>query len=143
LRRRRRRGEKMVSDIGDRARVRRLKYWIAGLTLVPCVVLAGAGFARASAGYVLGGSLVFLNLMGTEKAVLAFVDGSGGGRFLGLALYLVKLALTAAVIAAVLLTEVVSPFALMLGVTTLLMALVFDILIFPRNIRNNENMEEP
>jgi hypothetical protein len=139
---RKRKGERLT-DIGDRTRVRRLKYWIAGLTLVPCIVLVGTGLGKAAAGYAIGGSVVFLNLLGTERTVLSFVDGGGGGRFLGLALYLVKLVFIAAVIAAALITGIVSPLALMLGITTLLMALVFDILIFPRNKRDAEKTEEP
>jgi hypothetical protein len=142
LKRRKRRGRKLT-DTGDQVRVRRLKYWIAGLTLVPCAVLTGTGLVKAAAGYAIGGSIVFLNLLGTERSILAFVSGSGSGRILGLVLYILKLALTAAVIAAGLLTGIVPPVALMLGITTLFVALVFDILIFPRNIRNAENTEEP
>lgn len=132
-----------MTDTDDRTRVRRLKYWIAGLTLVPGVALAGAGFTKAAGGYAIGGAVVFLNLLGTERSVLAFVDGSGGGRFLGLVLYLAKLGLTAAVIAAALVSGIVPPMAIMLGITTLLMALMFDILIFPRNKRDAEKTEEP
>jgi len=131
------------TDIGDRTRVRRLKYWIAGLTLVPGIALAFAGLVKAAAGYAIGGAVVFLNLLGTERSVLAFVDSSGAGRILGLILYFAKLSITAALIAVVLIKRLVSPMALMLGITTLLMALVFDILIFPRDIKDAEKTEEP
>lgn len=131
-----------MTEAGDRERIRRLKFWITGLTLVPSVALAGAGFTRAAAGYFVGGSVVLLNLLGTERSVLAIAGG--GGRFLWVILYLVKLTLTAAVIAAVLIAGVVSPIALMLGIATLLMALVFDFLFFTRNIDEDlENREEP
>jgi hypothetical protein len=116
---------------GDREKVRRLKYWIAGLTIVPSAALIGTGLYKPAAGYAVGGAIVLLNLLGTERAVLAF---RARGRGLWLALYLVKLTLTAAVIAAVLITGIVSPIALMLGITTLLLALVFDFLFFTRNI---------
>ena len=130
-----------MAETGDRSRIRRLKYWIAGLTLLPGLVLVAAGFGSAAVGYALGGSVILLNLLGTERTVLAFVDGGGGSRFLGIALYVLKLGLTAAVIAAAFLTGIVSPLAFMFGVTTLLVALLFDILVFPRNKRDNENTE--
>lgn len=119
-----------MTDNGDREKIRRLKYWIAGLTVVPCAVLMGTGLFRPATGYAVGGAIVFLNLLGTERTVQAF---SVGGRVLWLVLYIVKLTLTAAIIAAVLITGVVSPIALLLGITTLLLALVFDFLFFTRN----------
>jgi len=124
----------------DLARIRRLKYWIAGLMFLPGVSLLAAGFTKAALGYITGGAVMFLNLLGTERSVLAFVGGRGKGRFLVLVLYSAKLALTAAVIAAVLITDVVSPVALVFGITTFIMALVFDFLFFTRNIRGGEEL---
>jgi hypothetical protein len=122
----------------DRGRVRRLKYWITGLTLVPGMSLMAGGLTKAAVGYTIGGMLILLNLVGTERSVLVFVESRGPGRYLVFLLYMGKLVLTAVLIGAALLTEIASPMALMLGVTTLLMALVFDFLVFPRNIENRE-----
>lgn len=127
-----------MTGTGDRARVRRLKYWIAGLTFLPGGALFAAGYFRAASGYIIGGVIVLLNLLGTERSVLSFVEGRGKGRIFVFALYMIKLALTAVLIAAVLKTEVVSPLAMLLGITTLLAALLFDFLFFPRNIGEGE-----
>lgn len=127
-----------MTGTGDHSRVRRLKSWIAGLTLVPGGALLVAGFSKAASGYIIGGVVVLLNLLGTERSVLSFVEGHGKGRFLVLVLYLVKLALTAVLIAAALISDVVSPLALLLGITTLPAALLFDFLFFPRNIGDRE-----
>lgn len=127
-----------MTGTGDRARVQRLKYWIAGLTFLPGGALFAAGYFRAASGYIIGGVIVLLNLLGTERSVLSFVEGRGKGRIFVFALYMIKLALTAVLIAAVLKTEVVSPLAMLLGITTLLAALLFDFLFFPRNIGEGE-----
>jgi len=122
----------------DLAKVRRLKYWIAGLTFFPGGALFAAGYSRAASGYIIGGAIVLLNLLGTERSVLSFVEGRGKGRVFVFALYMIKLALTAALIAAALITKVVSPLAMILGITTFLAALLFDFLFFPRNIGERE-----
>ncbi len=127
-------------DAENGNRVRRLKYWIAGLTLLPGALLVAAGFTKAAFGYFIGGALIFLNLLGTERSILAFLRGRGIGRFLILILYLAKLALTAAVIAVVLIKELISPLALLFGITTFIMALMFDFLFFNRNIRGGEEL---
>jgi hypothetical protein len=124
----------------DSTRVRRLKYWITWLTILPGAALLVAGFTKAALGYATGGGVMFLNLLGTERSVLAFLADGSRGRFLVLFLYCAKLALSAAVIAAALITHFASPMALLLGITTFGMALVFDFLFFPRNKRGGEEL---
>jgi hypothetical protein len=118
--------------------VKRLECWIAGLTFFPGVVLFAAGYSRSATGYIAGGVIVLLNLLGTERSVRSFVEGRGKGRAFVFALYLLKLALTAALLAVILMTETVPPLAVLLGITTLLVALLFDFLFFPRNIGDRE-----
>ena len=129
-----------MTGASDHSRVWRLKRWIAGITLVPGGVLLVAGLNRAATGYLLGGLIVLLNLLGTERSVLSFAGGQGSGRILVLILYLIKLGLTAALLAAALITDIVSPLALLLGITSLLAALLFDFLFFPRNIGEGEEL---
>jgi len=118
----------------DLARISRIKYWITALTLLPGAALLLAGLGKMSLGYLSGGLVVFLNLWGTERVVMAFVGEKKRGRFFVLVIFMGKLALTAAVIGAVLILDIGSPIGLVLGISTLLMALMFDFFLFGRNI---------
>ncbi len=121
-------------------RISRIKYWIAALTLLPCAVLFLAGLGKLAMGHFAGGLVVFLNLWGTEYVVLAFIGKKKRGRFFVLVLFLGKLALTAGIIGTILILEIGSPLGLVLGISTLLIALMFDFFFFGRNI---EGEEEP
>ncbi|UCG38502.1 MAG: ATP synthase subunit I [bacterium] len=134
-----------MTPAADSARVKRIKYWILGLTLIPGTFLLIAGFTRHGLGYLTGGALIFMNLVGTERSVRAFTGGGGTGRVAAALFYLGKIVVTGAVIAVVLIREVVSPLALMAGLITLLLALVFDIFIFPvdKGKSNNGEAKEP
>lgn len=129
-----------MSPGAELVRIRRIKYWIGFLILLPSAVLLAFGLGKISLGYFAGGLVVFLNLLGTEQVVRAFVEKKRKRRVLFLLLYLGKLALTAGVIGAVLILHIGSPVALVLGISTLLVALMFDFFLFGRNI---EGEEEP
>lgn len=122
----------------DLSRIKRLKGWIAGLTLFPTAVLLIAGYPRVSLGYCIGGLVVFLNFLGTEQVVTVLVGKKSRGRAFVLLLFMFKLALTAGVIGGALTLDLVSPIALVLGISTFLAALVFDFLFFSRNIEGEE-----
>lgn len=122
----------------DLSRIKRLKGWIAGLTLFPSAALLIAGWPRVSLGYFIGGLVVFLNFLGTEQVVMALVGKKSRGRAFVLLLFMSKLAITAGMIGGALTMDLVSPVALVLGVSTLLVALVFDFLFFRRNIEGQE-----
>jgi len=87
-----------------------------------------------SLGYFAGGLVVLLNLWATEHVVLAFVGTKKRGRFFILLLFVGKLALAAGVIGAILILDIGSPTGLVLGISTLLVALMFDFFFFGRNI---------
>jgi hypothetical protein len=115
----------------DTARLRRLKLWIACLTLIPSLVTFAVGRTHFALGYFTGGMLILLNLLGTERSVKVFMGGEGLGRILAVLFYTGKLAFAAAVVGVVLIKKLASPVALMLGLSTLLAALIFDFFIFP------------
>jgi hypothetical protein len=127
-----------LSPGSDLGRIRRIKYWIGFLTLLPSAVLLAFGLGKMSLGYFAGGLVVFLNLLGTEQVVRAFVEKKRKGRVLFLLLYMGKLALTAGVIGAVLILRAGSPVGLVLGISTLLIALMFDFFLFGRDIEGEE-----
>lgn len=122
----------------DLSRIKRLKTWIAGLTFFPTAAFLVAGYPRVSFGYFIGGLIVFLNFLGTEKVVMALVGKKSRGRAFVLLLFMFKLALTAGVIGGALTLDLVSPVALVLGISTFLAALMFDFLFFSRNIEGEE-----
>ncbi|TNF67049.1 MAG: hypothetical protein EP302_10670 [Bacteroidetes bacterium] len=115
----------------ETGRLGRLKLWIAGLTLVPALIILAAGNNHFALGYFTGGMLILLNLLGTERSVKVFMGGEGLGRILAILFYTGKLALAAAVVGIILIKKLASPVALMLGLSTLLAALIFDFFIFP------------
>ena len=75
--------------------------------------------------------------LGADQFYLVFVDfnlaGGGSGRVLVRMLGLFKLGLTGAAIAAIFHWNVASPLGLILGLSALPLALLFDIFIFPVN----------
>lgn len=127
-----------MSQGNDLSRIKRLKGWIAGLTLLPSAAFLIAGYPRVSLGYFIGGLVVFLNFLGTEQVVVGLVRKKSRGKAFVLLLFMAKLALTAGVIGGALTLDLVSPIALVLGISTFLAALVFDFLFFSRNIEGEE-----
>ncbi len=115
----------------DTSRLRRLKLWIVCLTLVPALIIFAAGRNYFALGYFTGGMLILLNLFGIETSVKVFMGAEGSGRILAVIIYTGKLALAAAVVGVVLIKKLASPVALMLGLSILLAALIFDFFIFP------------
>jgi len=122
----------MKSDEGLQ-RLKRVKVWILLLSLVPAGILYFIGYERYSAGFAFGGIIVLVNLLGTERVVQGFIAGGGSGRVLVSMLGLFKLGLTGAAIAAIFHWNVASPLGLILGLSALPLALLFDIFIFPVN----------
>ena len=122
----------MKTDDGIR-RLRRVKVWILLLSLLPAGILYFRGYERYSAGLVFGGAIVLLNLLGTERVVQGFIAGGGSGRVLVSVLGLFKLGLTGAAIAVIFHWNLASPLGLILGLSCLPMALLFDIFVFPVN----------
>lgn len=122
----------MRTDDGVR-RLRRVKNWIILLSLLPAGILYYRGQEGYSKGLVLGGGIVLLNLLGTERVVQGFIAGGGTGRVLVSMLGLFKLGLTGAAIAVIFHWNLASPLGLILGLSTLPVALLFDIFVFPVN----------
>lgn len=122
----------------DAARLRRIKIWIAVLSFSPAVVFGALANIPYAMGFATGGALVLLNFFGTERVVRNVIGGSGPGRFISVLIQIGKLGLTAAVIAVVVNGRLVSPLALLLGLSTLLAALLFDFFLFPVNKREEK-----
>jgi hypothetical protein len=115
----------------DAARMRRLKVWIIALSLLPTLVSGALSKAHYAAGFTSGGLLVLLNFMGTERVVRNLFGDSVFGRIIAAFLQLCKLGLTAAAIAGLIHWRLVSPLALLIGLSTLPAALMFDFFLFP------------
>jgi hypothetical protein len=80
-----------------------------------------------------GGILVFLNLLGTQRTVTLLVEGEGIGNLVAVLVWFCKFGITAAVILGLLYTNTVGPLALLVGLGSLPLSLVFDIFLFPVN----------
>ncbi|UCF31056.1 MAG: hypothetical protein JSV26_01105 [bacterium] len=117
----------------DAARLRRIKVWIGIFSFLPAAVFGFLANIPYASGFFLGGILVLFNFVGTERVVRSFVEGTGVGRVIVPLLQFAKLGLTAAIIGGVLYLKLVSPFALLLGLSTLFVALLFDFFLFPVN----------
>ncbi len=115
----------------DKGRLRRIKIWILLITV--SLALSFLIFQKTPYAYgvVAGGFLVIMNLLGTERVIGAFFTGGVLGKAAYGIGYLGKLALTAAIIAAVLMKNLASPLGLVFGLLILPVALVTDFLVFP------------
>ena len=117
----------------DLARVARLRIWILVLTLPPAAVALLLGRNHTAAGLAAGGFLVFLNLLGTQRTVTLMVEGDGIEGIVALLIWFGKFGITAAVILGLLYWRMVSPIALLIGLGSLPVSLIFDIFLFPVN----------
>lgn len=122
----------MITPDGE-SRLRRIKIWILCLSLIPAVTSLALSSGDYAAGFFLGGILILLNFMGTERAIRSFVAGGGTWRTLIAFLQFLKLGITGAVIALILYWNVASPIAMILGLSALPTGLMFDIFFFPVN----------
>jgi hypothetical protein len=115
------------------ARIARIRKWILILTLIPAAVALVAGHGSTAAGLAAGGIIILLNLLGTQRAVIQFLEGEGIERLAAGLLWLTKFGITAAVILGLLYSRTVGPLALLVGLGSLPASLVFDIFLFPVN----------
>ena len=122
----------MKTDDGAR-RVRRIKIWILFVTLATAGFFYLKDHGDLSAGLLFGGLIVLLNLLGTERVVQGFIAGGGSARILVTMVGLFKLGLTGVAIAAIFHWDLASPVGLILGLSSLPVALLFDIFVFPVN----------
>jgi len=115
------------------ARVARLRIWILILTLVPALGALFLGRSHIAAGLAAGGFIVFLNLLGTQHTVTQMLDGQGIQQIIAILVWFGKFGVTAAVILGLLFSRVVDPIALLIGLGSLPLSLIFDIFLFPVN----------
>jgi len=118
------------SSIG---RVARIKRWILILTLPPAAVALAVGHGTTAAGLAAGGLTILLNLVGTQRAVSKFLEGERFERLGALLLWAGKFGITAMVIFGLLYSGRVGPLALLVGLGSLPVSLLFDIFLFPVN----------
>lgn len=128
------------TSIPDQGRIRRLRYWIPILSLGPAALLAPAQ-GRLAAGLVAGSLLTLVNLLGTQWMVTRFMVVSPLTRVLFGLLLMGKLGLTGLAIYLLLGSGVVSLAGLLLGLSVLVIAIVFDIFLFPYK-KGSEQQEE-
>jgi hypothetical protein len=117
-------------DESTASRILRIRRWILGLTALAGAALLAARLPFWGWGVLLGGGLAFLNLWGTELAASRLAGKSYAAPAL-VAVSLAKLGLTGGVIALALLNRAVSPYGLLLGLTSLPLAAVADFLARP------------
>jgi hypothetical protein len=103
------------------------------LTLVPACALLVTGHRLSAAGLASGGLIVFVNLLGTQRTVAKMVDGDAIERTVAILVWFGKFGITAAVILGLLHSHMVGSFALLIGLGSLPVSLVFDIFLFPVN----------
>lgn len=117
----------------EAARIRRIKIWILCLSLISTVTALALGSTRSAAGLITGGLLILFNLIGTEHVARRFATGDTVTIMVAALVQISKFGLTALVIAVLLMKSNISSLALLLGLTALPVALVFDIFLFPVN----------
>jgi hypothetical protein len=117
----------------DTARIARLRTWILTLTLIPAAAALALGHGMTAYGLAAGGIIVFLNLLGTQKSVTQMVHGSDVQRLTAVLIWFGKFGVTAAVILGLLYSDTAGPLALLIGLGSLPVSLVFDIFLFPVN----------
>ncbi len=117
----------------EMGRILRLRKWIPILTLLPAAGLVFLGQRSAAAGLAAGGVIVWLNLLGTQRTAQQFIEGEGLERLLAAVVWFSKFGVTAAAVLTLLHMELVAPLALLVGLGTLPVSIVFDIFLFPVN----------
>ncbi len=114
-------------------RIARIRYWILILTLPAAAVAAATGYRGIAAGLASGGVLILVNLLGTQRAVRGLLEGDGIERAAAVIMWSGKLGVTALILFALLIQHWVNPLALLAGLGSLPVSLVFDIFLFPVN----------
>ena len=122
-----------MSPRNDFARITRVRIWVLVLTLIPAFASLLAGRELISAGVAAGGVIIFLNLLGTQRTVAQMLEGQGIDRFIAVLVWFGKFGITAAAILALMYSRTVDPLALLVGLGSLPVSLVFDIFLFPVN----------
>ena len=117
----------------DFARITRIRIWILVLTLIPASAALLLGRKLTAASLAAGGFIVFLNLLGTQRTVTQMLEGHGIDRAVAVLVWFGKFGLTAAVILGLMYSRTVAPLALLIGLGSLPVSLVFDIFLFPVN----------
>jgi hypothetical protein len=123
----------MMSPQSDISRISRIRIWILALTLIPAFAALLLGRGLTAAGLAAGGFIVFLNLLGTQWTVTQITEGYGLKRVVAVMVWFGKFGLTAAVILGLLYSGTADPIALLVGLVSLPVSLVFDIFLFPVN----------
>ena len=124
------------------ARIGRLKLWIFILCLIPSGAALYFGEEYLAAGLAAGGALALANLLATEKVVDRFLEGSGLTRIVAGLAQAAKLGITALVIALLIRRQLVSPAGLLLGLSTLVAAIMIDIFLFPDKKGSEQSDQE-
>ena len=117
----------------DLDRVARLRLWILVLTLPPAFGALVLSRTLIAAGLLAGGLIVLVNLLGTQRTVMLMVEGEAIERIVAILVWFGKFGVTAAVILGLLFSRVVDPIALLIGLGSLPLSLIFDIFLFPVN----------
>lgn len=117
----------------EAARISRLRKWILILTLIPAAVALVTNHGRVASGLVAGGLIILVNLLGTQRAVSRLMEGQGVEHIGAVLLLFGKFGITAAIILLLLYSHAVDPLALLVGLGSLPVSLVFDIFLFPVN----------
>ena len=119
--------------MSNNGRVGRLFIWIPLLTLAPAVGALAFTRPGVPVGLASGGILMMLNLLATRNTAKQVTMGSFPGQMVAVFIQFGKLGLTGLAIYFLLRRELAAPAALLAGLMSLPVALVFDILIFPVN----------
>jgi hypothetical protein len=122
-----------MSPRNDFARITRIRIWILVLTLIPAFAALLLGRNLTAAGLAAGGFIIFLNLLGTQRTVAQMIEGHGIDRAVAVLVWFGKFGITAAVILGLMYSRTVAPLALLVGLGSLPVSLVFDIFLFPVN----------
>ena len=122
-----------TTDVSNNGRVGRLLIWIPLLTLAPAAGALAFTGPGVPIGLASGGILMMLNLLATRNSAKQITEGTFPGQIIAVFIQFGKLGLTGLAIYFLLRRELAAPAALLAGLMSLPVALVFDILIFPVN----------
>ena len=114
-------------------RLPRLKAWILAVSMAPAAVSLILRSYPYAAGFAAGGIIILLNLIGSERTVRQFLEGSALAKAMAVLIQFAKLLGTAAALGGLVYFEFVSPLALLIGLSALPAGLMFDFFIFPVN----------
>jgi hypothetical protein len=117
----------------EAVRISRLKRWILIMTLIPAAAAGFMGHGKVAGGLAAGGLIMVLNLLGTQYTTSRLLEGQGIERIVAVIVWFGKFGITAAVILGLLYLGTVDPIALLVGLGSLPVSLVFDIFLFPVN----------